>query len=52
MYFRTENLTYTNVLIKEVIVYLGKKIGLKACVSKNKKESEPWWKRRIKKIDK
>ena len=26
-----------------------KKIGLKACGSKNKKESEPWWKRRIKK---
>ena len=36
-------------MIKAVIVYVGKKIGLKACGSKNKKESEPWWKRRIKK---
>ena len=26
-----------------------KKIGLKAFGSKNKKEKEPWWKRRIKK---
>ena len=26
-----------------------KEIGLKACVNKNKKESESWWKRRIKK---
>ena len=43
---RTENITDTNILIK---VYVGKKINLKACVSKNKKELEPWWKRRIKK---
>ena len=35
-------------MIKAVIVYEGKKIGLKACGSKNKNESEPWWKRRIK----
>ena len=36
-------------MIKVVIVYVGKSIGLKACESKNKKELEPWWKRRIKK---
>ena len=48
-HIRTENITDTNILIKAVIVYVGKKIGLKACGSKNKKESEPWWKRRIKK---
>ena len=48
-HIRTENITDTNVLIKAVIVYVGKKIGLKACESKNKKEWEPWWKRRIKK---
>ena len=36
-------------MIKAVLVYVGRKIGLKACGSKNKKESEPWWKRRIKK---
>ena len=36
-------------MIKAVIVYVEKKIGLTACRSKNKKESEPWWKRRIKK---
>ena len=36
-------------MIKAVIVYVGKKIGLTACGSKIKKESEPWWKRRIKK---
>ena len=46
---RTENITDTNILIKAVIVYVGKKIDLKACGSKNKKESEPWWRRRIKK---
>ena len=40
----TENITNTNILIKAVIVY----IGPKACGSKNKNESEPWWKRRIK----
>ena len=43
-------ITDTNILIKAVIVCVGKKIGLKACGSKNKKESEPWWKRRIKKL--
>ena len=48
-HIRTENVTDTNILIKAVIVYVGKKIGLKACRRKNKKESEPWWKRRIKK---
>ena len=35
--------------MKAVIIYVGKKIGLKACGSKNEKESESWWKRRIKK---
>ena len=48
-HIRTENITDTNILIKAVIVYVGKRIGLKACGSKNKKEPEPWWKRRIKK---
>ena len=44
-HIRTENITVTtNILIKAVIVYVGKKIGLKACVSKNKNELEPWWK--------
>ena len=36
-------------MIKAVIVYVEKKIDLKDCGSKTKKESEPWWKRRIKK---
>ena len=49
-YIRTESITDANILIKAVIVYVGKKIGLKACGSKNKKESEAWWKRRIKKL--
>ena len=49
---RTENITHTNILIKAVLVYVGKKIGLKAWGSKNKKESEPWWKRKIKSINK
>ena len=42
-HIRTENITDTNILIKAVLVYVGKKIGLIACGSKNKK------KRRIKK---
>ena len=46
---RTENITDTDILIKAVKVYVGKKIDVKVCGSKNKKESEPWWKRRIKK---
>ena len=48
-HIRTENVTDTNILIKAVIVCAGKKIGFKACGSKNKNESKPWWKRRIKK---
>ena len=48
-HIRTENITDTHILIKAVIAYVEKKIGLKACGSKNKKEWEPWWKRRIKK---
>ena len=47
-HIRTENITDTDILIKAVIVYVGKKIGFKACGSKNKKESEAWWKRRMK----
>ena len=50
-HIRTENITDTDILIKAVIVYVGKKISLKTCGS-NRKESEPWWKRRIKKIKK
>ena len=38
---RTENITDANILIKAIIVFVGKKIGLKACESKNKKESKP-----------
>ena len=49
-HIRTENITDTNIIAKAVIIYVGKKIGLKACGSKNKKESEPWWKRRMKKM--
>ena len=45
----TENITDTNILIKAVMVYVAKKICLEACGNKIKKESEPWWKRRIKK---
>ena len=48
-HIRPENITDTNIFIKAVIVYVGKKIGLKACGSKNKNKSEPWGKRRIKK---
>ena len=51
-HIRIEKITDTNILIKAVIVYAGKKIGLKAHGSKNKKEKEPRWKRRIKKNDK
>ena len=47
---RTENITDTNILTEAVIVYVGKKIGLKAFESKNKNKLEPWWKRRIKKL--
>ena len=37
-------------MTKAVTVYVGKKIGLKACGSKNKKEFEPGGKRKIKKL--
>ena len=37
-HIRTANNTDTNILIKAVIVYVGKKIDLKACGSKNKRE--------------
>ena len=39
-HIRIENITDINILIKAVIVYVGKKIGLKTCRSKNKKESD------------
>ena len=48
-HIRTENITGTNVLKKAVIVYVGKKIGLKACGNNKKKGIRAWWKRRIKK---
>ena len=48
-HIRIEKITDTNILIKLVIIYVGKKTGLQAYESKNKKEKEPWWKRRIKK---
>ena len=48
-HIRIEKITDTNILIKAVIVYVAKKIGLKAYEGKNKKEKETWWKRRIKK---
>ena len=48
-YIRTENIIDTNILIKAVVVFVGKKIYLKVCGSKNKKESKIWWKRGIKK---
>ena len=41
-HIRTENITDRNILIKAVIVYVGKKIGLKTCRSKNKKKLESW----------
>ena len=46
---RTENIIDTNILTKAVTVYAEKKIGPKACESKNKQEREPQWKKRIKK---
>ena len=48
-HIRTENIVDINILIKAVIVYIGKEIDLKASGSENNKESESWWKRRIKK---
>ena len=41
-HIRTENITDTHILIKAVIAYVEKKIGLKACGSNNKKEWKPW----------
>ena len=34
-HIRTENITETNILIKAVIVYVKKKISLKACGKRN-----------------
>ena len=48
MHSRTENID-TNILIKAVIVYVGKKSGHKACGSKYEKELGPWWEIKIKK---
>ena len=44
---RTENNTDTSIMIKAAVVFVGKKIDLNACGSKNKKELETWWKRGI-----
>ena len=49
-YIRIENIADANILIKAVIVCVGKNIGLKACGGKNKKESKHWWKKRIKRL--
>ena len=35
-HIKTENITDASILIKVVIVYVGKKINLKTCGSKNK----------------
>ena len=35
-HIKTENITDASILIKAVIVYVGKKINLKTCGSKNK----------------
>ena len=40
-HIRTENITDIIILIKAVIVYVGKKIGLKTCESKNKRNGNP-----------
>ena len=37
-HIKTENITDANILIEADIIYVGKKIGLKDCGSKNKKE--------------
>ena len=37
-----ENITDINILIKAIIVYVGKNIVLKACESKSEKESKHW----------
>ena len=41
-HIRTETITDTNILIRAVIINAGKKTGLKACGSKNKKKLERW----------
>ena len=46
-HIRTENIADINIWIKAVKVNAGKKVDLKACGSKNKNKSEPWWKGRI-----
>ena len=49
-HIRTENITYTNILIKAVMVNVGKMIDLRGRGNKCNKESEPWWKRKINKM--
>ena len=49
-HIRTENITYTNILIKAVMVNVGKMIDLRGWGNKCNKESEPWWKRKINKM--
>ena len=41
-HIRTENITYTNILIKAVMVNVGKMIDLRGWGNKCNKESEPW----------
>ena len=48
-HIRIEKITDTNILIKAVIVYVGKKIGLKAYGSKNKRKRNPVGKEGLKK---
>ena len=50
-HIRIENITDANISIKAVIVYVGKKIGLKAYGGKNKNEKKLWCKRRNKNSD-
>ena len=51
-HIRTENITDTNILIKAVIAYVGKNIGLKACGSKNKQGIGALVEKKDKKINK
>ena len=39
-HIKTKNIADTNLLIKAVIVYIGKKISLEACGSKKKKKKK------------
>ena len=47
-HIRTKNITDTNILIKTVIFYVGKKIGLKVCEVKTKRNRKPGGKEGLK----